>query len=119
MRSRAVSRPLLCWLSMAFGPPPSRIFSSSFRTCETRSARKRMLASKRAEVGSTRDSTTGEVAWVPGSLRSAMDEESKLFTVYQRSGKAQTLVFTVHKFGEQIFRSRSQNHCDYQNLRSY
>src|SRR5882762_10554413 len=53
MRSRAVKRPLACWLSVALAPPPSRIFSSSLRTCETRSAIKRMLASKRAEVGST------------------------------------------------------------------
>src|SRR5438270_220305 len=30
MRSRAVSLPFACWLSMALGPPPSRIFSSSF-----------------------------------------------------------------------------------------
>src|SRR5271157_3422480 len=52
MRSRAVRRPLPCWLSMALLPPPSRIASSSFRTCDIRSARKRMLASKRAEVGS-------------------------------------------------------------------
>src|ERR1700738_1627630 len=109
MRSRAVSLPLLCWLSMACGPPPSRIFSSSFRTCETRSARKRMLASKRAEVGSTRDSTTGEVACGPGSLRSAMDEESKLFTVYQHSGKAQTPVSAAETLGERISDARFQN----------
>src|SRR6266550_189222 len=73
MRSRAVNRPLACWLSMAFGPPPSRIFSSSLRTCETRSAIKRMLASKRAEVGSTLEGNRLDVAvdWET-SLRSAM-----------------------------------------------
>src|SRR5438309_2479644 len=38
---------------MAFWPPPSQICSSSLRMPETRSARKRMLASKRAVVGST------------------------------------------------------------------
>src|SRR6476659_9200741 len=54
MRSRAVRRPFLCWLSMALGPPPSRICSSSLRTAETRSAKNRMLASKRAAVASTR-----------------------------------------------------------------
>ena len=52
MRSRAVNRPLACWFSMALTPPPSQIFSPSLRTCDMRSARKRMLASKRAEVGS-------------------------------------------------------------------
>ena len=52
MRSRAVSRPFLCWLSIAFSPPPSAIFSSSFRTCDTNSARKRIFASNLAEVGS-------------------------------------------------------------------
>src|SRR3954467_11640829 len=38
---------------MAFGPPPSQMCSSSLRMPETKSARKRMLASKRADVGST------------------------------------------------------------------
>src|SRR6266567_6598226 len=54
MRSRAVRRPLPCWLSIALGPPPSRICSSSLRTAETRSARKRIFASNRGEVASTR-----------------------------------------------------------------
>src|SRR5712692_7377857 len=80
MRSRAVSRLLLCWFSIAFGPPPSRIFSSWLRTCETRSAMKRILASKRAEVGSTRVSKTAEFVCVPGSVGSAMSEEPE--TVY-------------------------------------
>src|SRR5580693_3615138 len=53
MRSRAVRRLLLCWFSIAFVPPPSQIFSPSLRTWDIRSARKRMLASKRADVGST------------------------------------------------------------------
>ena len=53
MRSRAVRRFLLCWLSMALAPPPSQIFSPSLRTCDIRSAMKRMLASNFAEVGST------------------------------------------------------------------
>src|SRR5207245_11066277 len=58
---------------MALAPPPSRIFSSSLRTCETRSARKRILASKRAEVGSTFEGSrlACEVD-VVDSLRSAM-----------------------------------------------
>ena len=51
MRSRAVRRDLACWLSMAFGPPPSRIFSSSLRTWATSSASARMLDSKRREAG--------------------------------------------------------------------
>src|ERR1700692_2580604 len=54
MRSLAAKRPLECWFSIAFCPPPSQICSSSLRMPETRSARKRMLASKRADVGSTR-----------------------------------------------------------------
>ena len=45
MRSRAVNRPLACWFSMALAPPPSHIFSPSLRTCDIKSARKRMLAS--------------------------------------------------------------------------
>src|SRR5579862_4344635 len=72
MRSRAVRRPLECWLSIAFCPPPSQIFSPSLRTCETRSARKRMLASKRAEVGSTLEVSTAEVEGARVSVRSAM-----------------------------------------------
>src|SRR4029077_4005436 len=46
--------------------------SSSLRTCETTSAMKRMLASKRAEVESRRDSRTGEFGGSPGSMRWAM-----------------------------------------------
>src|SRR4029077_5054993 len=58
---------------MAFAPPPSPIFSSSFRTCETRSAIKRMLASKRAEVGSTLEGNRlDEAVDCETSLRSAM-----------------------------------------------
>src|ERR1700731_4456532 len=82
MRSRAVSRPLLCWLSMAFGPPPSRIFSSSLRTCETMSARKRMLASKRGEVASTRVSRTLELDGVLDSYRSAMKGTTRIHLRY-------------------------------------
>src|ERR1700730_16617491 len=77
MRSRAVRRPLLCWLSIALGPPPSRILSSSLRTCDTKSARNRILASKRAEVGSMCDSRTVELEGVPGSMRSFMSGESE------------------------------------------
>ena len=75
-----------------FGPPPSRIFSSSLRTCETRSARKRMLASKRAEVGSTRDCSTAEVEGVPGSLRSFIREESETDYGITAGAHAQTSV---------------------------
>src|SRR4051812_34479124 len=95
IRSRAVRRPLLCWLSIALGPPPSRIFSSSFRTCETRSARKRMLASKRADVGSIWVSRTVELEGVPGSMRSLMSGGLKEFTVYQRRGTVKTAVFAL------------------------
>src|SRR6266853_1192235 len=52
MRSRAVRRDLECWLSTALAPPPSQIFSSSLRIWATRSARARMLDSKRRELGS-------------------------------------------------------------------
>src|SRR5229473_8521335 len=92
MRSRAVRRPLLCWFSMFFAPPPSRIFSSSLWTCDMRSARNRMLASYRAEVGSTFVVSAFE-AWDDGSvgasLRSAMDVEIGLFTVYHSRRSAQ------------------------------
>src|SRR5258708_2866486 len=78
---------------MALPPPPSQIFSPSFRICDMRSARNRMLASKRAEVGSTLVVKTfdgcGEVA-TGGSLRSAMGRRSGLITVYQPSRSAQT-----------------------------
>src|SRR5712671_5950479 len=93
IRSRPVLRPLLCWLSIALGPPPSQIFSPSLRTCDIRSARNRMLASKRADVGSTFVARTfdGAEAFCVGvSLRSAMVEGSGLFTVYQPSRHAQT-----------------------------
>src|SRR6266478_8242001 len=73
MRSRAVKRFLACWLSMALAPPPSPIFSSSLRTCETRSAINRILASKRAEVGSTLEGNRlDEAVDCETSLRSAM-----------------------------------------------
>src|SRR6267154_522373 len=64
-----------------------------------RSARKRILASNPAEVGSTfvvrtfaaLDEFSGRV-----SLRSAMDEEFGLFTVYHSSGGAQRTVQLEH-----------------------
>ena len=76
MRSRAVSRPLACWLSIAFGPPPSQIFSPSLRTWDIRSARNRMLASKRAEVGSIFVVSTfgGQGVHARVSLRFDMEE---------------------------------------------
>src|SRR6516225_1705028 len=86
MRSRAVSRPLLCWLSTAFGPPPSRIVSSWLRRSETRSARKRILASKRGEVASTRVSSTVATEGELDSVRSAMPEGPECPTVYQAGG---------------------------------
>src|SRR5215469_1743686 len=92
MRSRAVKRPLACWFSMAFDPPPSQIFSPSLRTCDIRSARKRMLASNRAEVGSTFVVSTVPLAAefdARGSLRVDMRGTIGLFTVYQRGGSAQ------------------------------
>src|SRR5579862_1709995 len=78
MRSRAVRRPLPCWFSIALAPPPSHIFSPSLRTCDMRSARKRILASNRAEVGSVRVVKTfdDEIAWSGrASLRSAIGAE--------------------------------------------
>src|SRR3981081_1445569 len=93
IRSRPVLRPLLCWLSIALAPPPSQIFSPSLRTCDIRSARNRMLASKRAEVGSIFVCKTLDVEsdfTAGGSLRLAMVEGSGLITVYQRRGRAQT-----------------------------
>src|ERR1700751_1481723 len=73
MRSLAVNRPFVCWLSIAFDPPPPRIFSSSLRTCETRSAMNRMLASNFADVGSTLDGSRVEEAFdCETSLRSAI-----------------------------------------------
>src|SRR4029077_13582280 len=63
---------------MALAPPPSRIFSSSLRTCETRSAMNRILASKRADVGSTFEGNRLDVAvdWET-SLRSAMGSQTQ------------------------------------------
>src|ERR1039458_4149948 len=92
MRSRAVRRPLARWYSAAFAPPPSRIVSSSLCTCDIRSARKRMLASNRAEVGSTFVVRMLDAFndWSGGaSLRSAMGEEIGLLTVYHSRGAAQ------------------------------
>src|SRR5215475_9873268 len=79
MRSRAVSLFFECWLSIAFVPPPSQIFSASLRTWDIRSARKRIFASKRAEVGSTLVASrvpAGDPFAVRDSLRSAMVEEA-------------------------------------------
>src|SRR6266853_4302759 len=93
IRSRPVLRPLLCWLSIALAPPPSQIFSPSLRTCDIRSARNRMLASKRAEVGSVFVGKTLDVVSdfsIGDSRRSGMVEGSGLITVYQRRGRAQT-----------------------------
>src|SRR4051812_19510579 len=97
MRSRAVSRPLECWFSMALAPPPSQIFCSSLRTCDIRSARKRILASKRADVGSTfvASSFAGADEFTTGSsLRSVMSRRGGLITVYQRARPAQRLLRT-------------------------
>src|ERR1700730_636036 len=95
MRSRAVRRPLPCWFSMFLAPPPSQIASPSLRTCDMRSARKRMLASYRAEVGSTFVVRTldawdnWDVSSRGASLPSAMGQEVGLFTVYHSGGDAQ------------------------------
>src|ERR1019366_3123681 len=77
MRSRAVRRDLACWLSMAFGPPPSRIFSSSLRTWATRSARARMLDSKRRELGSSLVGRTLLIVRAVESIRSGMRADFK------------------------------------------
>src|SRR6516162_703177 len=91
MRSRAVRRPFLCWLSMAFSPPPSEIFSSSLRTWETSSARNRMLASNLAEVGSTFEGRrVVEAVDSEGAFRSAIDGSCELVTVYQGTLRVQT-----------------------------
>src|SRR5208337_3924527 len=105
MRSRAVNLPLLCWLSMAFWPPPSRIFSSSLRTCETRSARKRMLASKRGVVGSTRVASTLEPSNGLGSTRSAMGEESE--TTYRISVQHEGANGSIRRTGAETPRKTS------------
>src|SRR5579872_3792152 len=84
MRSRAVNLPLECWFSIALGPPPSQIFSPSFRTCDIRSARNRMLASKRAEVGSIFVVSTlaSDEFAVADSLRFAIVDKMKTRTDY-------------------------------------
>ena len=90
MRSRAVRRFLACWVSMAFGPPPSRIFSSSLRSCATRSARARIFDSKRSELGSTlvgRTLFTERAVESLRSLRSAMSAGAKQLTLQQRRGR--------------------------------
>src|SRR5258706_6172006 len=101
MSSRALRRPLPCWFSMFLSPPPSQIANPSLRTCDMRSARKRMLASYRAVVGSTfvvrtLDAWDNWDAWdvcdvcsMGASLRSAMGQEVGLFTVYHSGGDAQ------------------------------
>src|SRR5208337_4972489 len=88
MRSRAVRRDLACWLSMAFGPPPSRSFSSSLRTWATRSASARMLDSKRRELGSTLVARTLLTERAVESVRSRMraDFETTCETTYYTSG---------------------------------
>src|SRR5579864_7029444 len=93
MRSRAVRRPLACWFSIALAPPPSQIFCSSLRTWDIRSARKRILASNRADVGSIFVASAfagGDEFAIEESLRSAIGRRSGLTTVYQRGGPAQT-----------------------------
>src|SRR6266478_5620819 len=107
MRSRAVRRPLPCWFSMFLSPPPSQIASPSLRTCDMRSARKRMLASYRAEVGSifvvrTLDAWDNWDAWdvcdvcsMGASLRSALGQEVGLFTVYHSGGDAQRKAVSI------------------------
>ena len=50
---------------------------------------KRMLASKRAEVGSIRVSRTGELDGELESLRSGMGTRKELITVYQAGAGAQ------------------------------
>jgi precorrin-2/cobalt-factor-2 C20-methyltransferase len=80
------------YFSMALLPPPSRIVSSSLCTCDITSARKRMLASKRAEVGSIFVSSTfagADEFIVEDSLRSAMGQKSRLITVYHAGIGAQ------------------------------
>ena len=84
MRSRAVRRDLACWLSMAFGPPPSRIFSSSLRTWATRSASARMLDSKRRELGSILVGRTLLMERAVESVRSLMRADFE--TTYYISG---------------------------------
>src|ERR1039458_9862090 len=98
-RSRAVRRDLACWLSMALAPPPSRIFSSSLRTWATRSARARMLDSKRSELGSTLVGRTLLIVRAVESIRSGMraeferaEFETTYETTYYTSELGSTLV---------------------------
>ena len=86
MRSRAVSRPFLCWDSIAFSPPPRAISSSWLRMVETSSAMARIFFSKRAEVGSIFDSITFRGA--PGSvgIRSAITLMGKLTRLNEAGG---------------------------------
>src|SRR4030081_401153 len=88
MRSRAVRRNLVCWLSMALPPPPSRIFSSSLRTWATRSASARMFDSKRRELGSIFVERTLLMERAVESVRSRMraDFEATCETTYYISG---------------------------------
>src|SRR5437899_1113297 len=70
---------------MALAPPPSQISSPSFRNCDIKSAKKRMFASKRAEVGSIFVVSTlagADDFTVDDSLRSAMGREMKTRTDY-------------------------------------
>ena len=83
MRSRAVNRPFRAG-SQCLAPPPSQIFSPSLRTCDIRSARKRILASKRGEVGSTFVVSTlpvEEAFTARDSLRSAMDSDRTFYGI--------------------------------------
>src|SRR5579862_4763258 len=95
MRSRAVRRFLLCWCSIAFCPPPSRIFSSSLRMWETKSARKRILASNRGEVGSIRDSRTPEVDDEEDSTRLGMGRLENIYGITGRTGRANRAMETL------------------------
>src|SRR6516225_3525925 len=50
MRSRAVRRPFLCCDSIAFAPPPCRIFSSSFLISVRRSTMRRAFLSNSGDL---------------------------------------------------------------------
>jgi len=52
-RSRAVSRPFLCWASTALAPPPSRIVSSSARMPPSSACMAARLAANFAESSSS------------------------------------------------------------------
>src|SRR5580704_14291103 len=76
---------------MAFGPPPSRIFSSSFRTVATRSANARILDSKRSEPGSTLVGRTLLIVMDVESIRSRMrrlQSDLRNYLLYQRAADA-------------------------------